>query len=250
MAIGVSRAAHVKFEKPGQRAGGEIVDFRVVQKTDFDTNRPLYFQDGEDGGDGEKTFRPFSPDGKANRPICQWEVTVDTGEADETGDTERRIFIDPRRGKRGTALEGKRGLDAIEAALKKVRAHRVGLEIGGLLFMTYQGTEREAPKKPETTTWTAEYVPPAGGPGTGKPVDEVPWLVGGARFDPAARDLRTRVREQREEAGSAEGGSGGNYADRVRESADRLADHGRRTAERLGHGAPTVSRPVDDEPPF
>ena len=39
MPIGVSAAPYVEFEKVGDRHGGEIVGFRVVQKVDFDTRR-------------------------------------------------------------------------------------------------------------------------------------------------------------------------------------------------------------------
>lgn len=186
MPIGISRAPYLKFEKPGDRHGGELVDFRVVQKTDFDTNRPQYFAARSDGGG--KTFDPFASDGSPNQPICQWEFTVDTGVADELGETERRIFLDPRKGQKGTPLEGKRGQDAVEIALKKAKAHRVGLELGGKIFIQFDGKLRSDKKSPETTTWSAEYEPPEGGPGSGKVVDEVPWLVGGARFDAAARE--------------------------------------------------------------
>jgi hypothetical protein len=190
MPIGISRAAHVKFEKPGDRHGGEIVDFRVVQKADYDTNRPLYFQRNEDGA--SKTFSPYAPDGRPNDPIVQWEVTVDTGIEDSEGDTERRIFIDPRKGKRGTALEGKRAGDAISSALKKAKAHRVGLEIGGSLYLIFDGKVRDG-RGPENNTWSAEYAPPAGGPGTGSPVDEMPWLIGGSRYDRAAEVAKWEV---------------------------------------------------------
>jgi hypothetical protein len=135
--------------------------------------------------------RPSSrtaPTAPPNAPICDWVFTVDIGEEDENGETERRIFLDPRKGQKGTAVEGKRGEDAVVAALKKVRAHRVGLEIGGKIFIT-RGP-KVAPKRGDAqcVTYTARYEPPAGGVGTGTPVDEVPWLIGGARFDPNTRE--------------------------------------------------------------
>lgn len=184
MPIGVSSAPYAKFTGPGDRHGGQIVDFRVVQTIDFETKRPQYLEQSEDG-DWSKTFAAFRSDGKPNDPIVQWEITVDTGVEDENGDTERRIFIDPRKGRRNTLLEGKRGGDAVAVALKKAKAHRVGLEIGGTFFLIAGDKVRDG-VGPKTNTWSAEYTPPAGGPGTGKPVDETPWLVGGSRYDKAA----------------------------------------------------------------
>lgn len=183
MPIGVSSAPYVKFENKGDRHGGEIVDFRVVQNRDVKSRAPLYLEE-QPGGGWKKVERPFAADGRPNDPICQWEVTVDTGVEDENGDTERRIFIDPRKGRRGTTVEGKRSGDAIANALKRAKSHRVGLEIGGRLFLTFEGKVNDGEMK--TNTWSAEYEPPPGGPGTGTPVDEVPWLVGGARFDKQA----------------------------------------------------------------
>lgn len=184
MPIGVSSAPYAKFGQPGVRHGGEIVDFRVVQTTDQETRRPLYLQ-GEGDGKWIKSYSPFGSDGRPNDPICQWEITVDTGIEDEHGDTELRIFVDPRKGRKNTLLEGRRGGDAVALALKKAKAHRVGLEIGGTFHLISGEKVREG-TGPLTNTWTAEYEPPAGGPGTGKPVDEIPWLVGGGRYDKQA----------------------------------------------------------------
>jgi hypothetical protein len=183
MPIGVSSAPYVKFEKAGDRHGGEIVDFRVVQNRDVKTRAPLYLQ-AKEGGGFAKVNNAWGPDGRPNDPICQWEVTVETGVEDDNGDTERRIFIDPRKGRRGSTVQGKRAGDAVEIALKKARAHRVGLEIGGRIFLTLQGKVLDG--EMNTNTWTAEYEPPAGGVGSGKPVDEMPWLVGGQRYDKQA----------------------------------------------------------------
>jgi hypothetical protein len=185
VAIGISAAPYAKFVKAGDRHGGEIVDFRVVQTTDFDSRRPQYLE-SDDEGKFSRVFNPFrASDGKPNDPICQWEITVDTGVEDENGDTERRIFVDPRKGRRNTLLEGKRGGDAVALALKKAKCHRVGLEIGGSFYLTAGEKVRDG-SGPATNTWSAEYTPPAGGPGTGKPVDEIPHLVGGGRYDKVA----------------------------------------------------------------
>jgi hypothetical protein len=184
MPIGVSSAPYAKFVKPGDRHGGQIVECRVVQTIDFDTKRPQYLQQNADGS-WARVFVANGPDGKPNDPICQWEITVDTGVEDENGDTERRIFVDPRKGRKHTLLEGKRGGDAVATALKKAKAHRVGLEIGGTFYLISGEKVRDG-SGPATNTWTAEYEPPAGGVGTGKAVDEVPWLTDGTRYDKAA----------------------------------------------------------------
>jgi hypothetical protein len=183
MPIGVSSAPYAKFPEAGVRHGGEIVEFRVVQNVDQKTRRPQYLQQNSDGK-WEKTFSAFGPDGRPNDPITQWEITVDTGVEDENGDSELRIFVDPRKGRRGTTTAGRRGGDAVANALKKVKAHRVGLEIGGTFFLIFDGKVDDGENK--VNTWSAEYEPPEGGPGSGKALDETPWLVGGGRYDKQA----------------------------------------------------------------
>lgn len=184
MPIGVSSAPYAKYPQPGVRHGGVIVAFRVVQTIDMEDRRPQYL---EQDGDGKwaRSYSPYGPDGRPNDPICQWEITVDTGIEDENGDTELRIFVDPRKGRKNTLLEGRRGGDAVAIALKKAKAHRVGLEIGGT-FHLISGEKVRDGVGPLTNTWTAEYQPPPGGPGTGTPLDETPWLVGGGRYDKQA----------------------------------------------------------------
>jgi hypothetical protein len=183
--IGTSLAPYHALVE-GSTITGEIVDFRVQQKSDYDSNRPLYFVRGADGKGG-KGFEPFDADGKPNEPICDWVFTLDVGVEDENGETERRVFLDPRKGAKGTAVEGKRGRDAVEIALKKAKAHRVGLEIGGTISIT-RGPKL-APKKGDAqcVTYTAEYTAPEGGVGSGTLVDEVPHMIGGGRFDPNER---------------------------------------------------------------
>ncbi|HEX5543638.1 MAG TPA: hypothetical protein VFX60_19145 [Micromonospora sp.] len=254
MPIGVSPAPYVSFENPGERHGGTIVDFRIVQAVDFDTKRPLYFCDGGRG------FDPYDEDGKPNQPITQWEITVDTGEEDDNGDTERRIFLDPRRGKRGTALEGKRGGDAVTAAIRKAGAHRVGLEIGGRLTLTFTGKAKDG-NGPKTNTWTAEYEPPVGGPGSGKPVNETIYLVGGgtwprpedhvATANPAARIPNASVEnpaDQGPAATFAEQRQAHDLAAATREATDQLA-RAHASSPLLNRSAPAATV-FEEKPPF
>lgn len=253
MAIGISRAPTAKFKSVGDRHGGEIVDFRVIQKKHFDTDQPQYFQRDEDGV--TVTSRPYAPDGRPNDPVVQYEITVETGVEDDDGDTERRLFIDPQRGRKGTPLEGNRGGDALASALKRAKSHRVGLEIGGKLFLTWQGKLREGPKKPETNTWSAEYEPPSGGPGSGTPIDEVPWLVGGGRYDRTAELARWRVRGGSETAdptpapAATEPSGGGGLQDRQNEAMSRLQRSQASTSAARSLGI-TTPGPDDDLPPF
>lgn len=228
MPIGASLVPYLPLVE-GERVGGEIVDFSIRQKSDYDTNRPLYFVRLPDGK-GTKGFEPYDADGKPNEPICDWVFTVDTGVEDETGETERRIFLDPRKGQRGSAVEGKRGRDAVEIALKKAKAHRVGLEIGGKIFIT-RGPML-APKKGDAkcVTYTAEYEPPAGGPGTGTAVDEVPYMIGGGRYDPNERELR---------AVSAFAGTGGVTTSGLGQNGGAWVEH-----------VSTEAVPDDENPPF
>jgi hypothetical protein len=185
MPIGVMQATYQKLEE-GVPIKGQIVDFRVEQTANWDTKRPKYFKGRDEVGDAI-VYDPWMPDGTMREPVCQWVITLDIGIEDEHGDTERRIFIDPRVGKKGTAVEGKRGKDAIGLALKRAKAHRVGLEIGGTLSITYTGQVRPGKGEAACNTYTAEYEPPAGGPGTGEALDEVPWMIGGGRFNPHER---------------------------------------------------------------
>jgi hypothetical protein len=256
--IGTSAAPYAKFENKGDRFGGEIVDFRVVQNSDQKSRRPLYLQEPAYTGKWEKTFSPFAPDGRPNDPICQWEITVDTGIEDSDGDTERRIFVDPRKGRRGTTVEGKKGGDAIATALKKAKAHRVGLEIGGRLFVTFEGKIADGDTK--VNTWSAEYEPPAGGPGSGTPVDETPWLVGGARYYKAtelakwdasraagtagAMAVHAEPRAQPEPVEPAEESIHDRKNRGAQEAIGRLQDRQRPVKERV------TGRRDDDEPPF
>lgn len=245
MPIGVSSAPSAKFKNPGDRHGGEIVDFRVTQTTNYKTRRPQYLQNNESGW--EKVFTAYAPDGKPNDPITQWEITVDTGVENEHGDTERRIFVDPRKGKRGTTVEGKRAGDAVAVALKKAKAHRVGLEIGGRFFLIMGPKVRDGDY--EVNTWTAEYEPPEGGPGSGTPVDETPWLVGGGRYDKQAeldKWERSQMPALRESVAAAQAADPA-VSSPVQEAIDR----GRRAHE----SSPVLNRPAappadDDEPPF
>lgn len=255
--IGTSAAPYAKFENTGDRFGGEIVDFRVVQNSDQKVRRPLYLQEPAYTGKWEKTFSAFAPDGRPNDPICQWEITVDTGVEDSDGDTERRIFIDPRKGRRGTTVEGKKGGDAIAIALKKAKAHRVGLEIGGQLFVTFDGKIQDGDTK--VNTWSAEYEPPADGPGTGTPVNEMPWLVGGARYDKVAELAKWEAARAAGAAGAAAVQAATPTAPATQPAGDdglaeRQAEALRRIERAQTNNSATrdsmAKRRQDEEPPF
>lgn len=252
MPIGGSSAPYAKFAKSGDRHGGEIVDFRVVQTVDFDTKRPQYLQQDEDGS-WKKTFHAYREDGRPNDPIVQYEITVDTGIEDAHGDTELRIFVDPRKGRRNTLLEGKRGGDALAIALKKAKAHRVGLELGGTFFLIAGEKVRDG-SGPATNTWSAEYTPPAGGVGAGKPVDETPVLVGGKRYDKDAELNRWESAQMpalQQSVANAQAAAAPVHSE-ARATAPATSPQAGASAT-AGIRETTVSAPAasyDDEPPF
>jgi hypothetical protein len=148
MPIGVSSAPYAKFTKPGDRHGGEIVDFRVVQTVDFDSKRPQYLQQNEDGW--SQASLPTAPTASPTTRSPSGRSPSTPGVEDENGDTERRIFVDPRKGRRNTLLEGKRGGDAVAIALKKAKAHRVGLEIGATFYLISGDKVRDGSGPPPT----------------------------------------------------------------------------------------------------
>jgi hypothetical protein len=156
-------APSAKFSGVGSRIGGQIVDARMVQTVDFKSKRPEFWEDKA------KTFSPFGPDGTPNEPKAQLEVTVETGEPDEQGETERRLFI-----------KNKRQFDALKAALRKSRAGRRGVQIGGSIWMTLTGKEA-TPDGQDANTWEIEYEPPAVNAAFSE-IDDAVHLFGGGTW--------------------------------------------------------------------
>ncbi len=251
MPIGTSLAPYLALQE-GIRVGGKIVDFRVQQKTNFDTGRPQFFE-RDSTGKITKSDNAYGLDGRPNEPICDWIFTVDTGVESPEGDTERRIFLDPRKGARGSEVEGRRGQDAVEKALKKVQAHRVGLEIGGSIWFTRGPKVKPYPggSGPACVTYEAEYQPPDGGVGAGTPVDDVPWLVGGERFIKAPAMTTAPVISITSSATAPTTEMTLNAQGELRPRGDHQASLRASVDRRLGGaGSETTNMREDDTPPF
>jgi hypothetical protein len=228
MGIGATYAPAARFPKIGDSVSGIITDGRMVQTSQYKTNRPEYWENKS------VTFAAFAADGTPNEPKAQIELTVDTGVPDESGDPERRLF-----------LKNKRHFAALRAALKAARA-RHGLVVGGWVSMTLTGTEPGEGTE-EAKTWAIEYRPPAEG---GFELDEKTiHLVGGGVYvkglalaapsAPVAATPSALASVAQNELDA--------LADRQAEAIDRIrtTQQSSPLATRLG-----IARPVDDEPPF
>lgn len=218
------KAPTAKFQHIGQTIGGEIVNARRLQTSQYKTNRPEYWENGT------ITFAPYDAKGEANDPKAQLEVTVETGVPDENGETERRLFI-----------KNKRQMGALTAALKEARA-RQGLLIGGSLWMTWTGKEAGQGSE-DANTWSIRYEAPA--PGTGQEVDETIHMIGGGTW---RKGLTGPPRDDPAPSAGSESDEGAGLRERTREVIERLANvpESSPLAARLGITRP----PTPDEPPF
>lgn len=122
-----SGAPACKFPDVGDTHKGKIVDAQKRQQSDMKTGRPLTWDNGD--------------------PRWEIVITIDTGQPDDSGETNRRLFA------RGGMLK------AIREAVAEAGTQ---LEIGGELTVRYTGdgepTQRgfNAPK-----LYKAKYTPPA-----------------------------------------------------------------------------------------
>lgn len=127
------------FEEVGVVCEGEIIDARLAQQTDMDTNAPLFWTDG--------------------RPRMQLVLTLQTEErAGPDDDGQRRLYA------KGGNFEAANGSgvsmkDAIADALRKAESKK--LEVGGHLKVAHTGVGKKtnrgfnAPK-----LFKASYKPP------------------------------------------------------------------------------------------
>jgi hypothetical protein len=120
-----SGAKAAKFPTPGTTVSGPIVrEPEVVQQTEFGTGKPLFWDDG--------------------KPRNQLVVQIGTDARDDADDD----------GVRSIYIKGKSLTNAVREAVKAAGAP--GLEVGGILSITYTGdgkAERGMPPK----LYTAEY---------------------------------------------------------------------------------------------
>lgn len=120
----------VKFESPGDTVTGPIVELGASQQTDYKTKEPLNWPDG--------------------KPRMQVEVKVKTSLRDssiEDDDGVRRLFV-----------KGKILTNAVKDAVRATGAK--GLEIGGVLTVTYTGDAPAEKGLNAPKLYEAEYVRP------------------------------------------------------------------------------------------
>jgi hypothetical protein len=145
------RAPSMKFPKTGVRLGGRVTDVREGHRRKYraDGSGQLeYWQDGKPV-EGAAT-NPVT--GEPNRPVTQYEITVDTGApVNEDGETEQTIYF------------GKQRLEkAFKAEAKRVRLRNPDDLIGWNLWVTKTGQEVGAGGV-MADTWAVE-LEPAGEP--------------------------------------------------------------------------------------
>jgi hypothetical protein len=120
----------VKFQSPGDTVTGPIVELAASQQTDYKTKEPLNWPDG--------------------KPRMQVEVKVKTSLRDssiEDDDGVRRLFV-----------KGKILTNAVKDAVRATGAK--GLEIGGVLTVTYIGDAPAEKGLNAPKLYEAEYVKP------------------------------------------------------------------------------------------
>jgi hypothetical protein len=128
MGGGVKSAA---FKSPGTVVGGSILrEPRVTQQTDFDTQKPKFYDDGN--------------------PMMQIVVQVQTDQRDDTDDDGVRAFY----------IKGQMR-QAVADAVRAVKAK--GLDVGGALFVKYERDEPNSRGRGnDKKVYAARYTPPAG----------------------------------------------------------------------------------------
>lgn len=134
-----------KFNQIGDKVSGIIVRFEKQQRTEFDptgkgTGQLMFWVNGK-----PKAGIPFDPETRTpNDPVMDQVVIVDTDEADEYGETQRRLFV-----------KSKQTLGAIKEACKNAGTRDV--DEGGRLTCTWvDGAGRVGSPK----VYAFEYVPP------------------------------------------------------------------------------------------
>lgn len=152
MGLFTTAAPAAKFVKVGDSVEGEIVEIYRAQRYEFVRNgigQPLYWSNRKP----TPGARIDPATGKKNDPVLQYVITVETGIADEDGNTERRIFA-----------KNKRMEDGLKKAVIAAKA-REGLLLGGRLSCTYTGDDEksDAPQLPKMYEFV--YTAPAAGEG-------------------------------------------------------------------------------------
>lgn len=133
-----------KFSRIGDRCGGEVVHIGEHHRTEFkrdgSVGLPMYWVNRQPTAGVAVDPQTNEP----NRPVMDAVVTVDTGEADEYGNTERRVFV-----------KGKAELTSLKSACTAAGVRDI--EVGGRLTKTWSSG---AGGTADPRVYTFEYVPP------------------------------------------------------------------------------------------
>ncbi|HET8726355.1 MAG TPA: hypothetical protein VFO41_02490 [Alphaproteobacteria bacterium] len=151
-----NRAPTAKFQQIGDSCAGTIVDIGKAQRTEFKRDGsigdPMFWSGGRPVAGAEIDPRSGEP----NQPVMDHVITVDTGVADENGDTERRIFV-----------KGKADLAAIKEAC--IAAGVRDIEVGGRIQKIWKSGEGGTA---DPRVYVYRYQPP-GVQGGLKPISEI-----------------------------------------------------------------------------
>lgn len=172
MAMFTTNAPSAKFAHIGDSVEGTIVDVYRTQRYEYvrgGQGAPLYWLNKKPTAGAR-----INPEtGRANDPVLQWVIVVDTGTPDDNGDTERRVFV-----------KNKRMEVALTAAVTLAGGRRAGgLLIGGWLRCTWAGEEQGDGPSP-AKVYAFEYAAPPAGTGR-EPSGEV--RLGEREDEPATR---------------------------------------------------------------
>lgn len=162
------RPPALKFSGVGDRRGGRVTGVDKSQRRAYRSDGSglgLFWQDRRPTEGAE--VNPAT--GEPNDPVMQWVITVETGEPDQHGDTERSVYFGKQR------LE-----EAFSLAAKAVKLRSPDDLIGWELFVTKTGTEQGKGAQP-ADTWSVELIP--GKPGL--PAPAVPSFDSAPRAEPA-----------------------------------------------------------------
>jgi hypothetical protein len=172
MAMFITNAPAAKFAHLGDAVEGTIVDAYRTQRYEYvrgGQGQPLYWSNKKPTAGA----RVNAETGRANDPVLQWVLVLDTGQPDEQGDTERRLFVKNQRMEK-----------ALTAAVTVAGGRRVGgLLLGGYLRCTWVGEEDGDGPQP-AKVYAFEYAAPPAGTGR-EPSGEV--RLAEREPEPAAR---------------------------------------------------------------
>lgn len=145
MGLFTDRAPTAKFNKIGDFCTGRIVEISKSHRTEFKRDGSIgdlmYWYNGKPTAGVAVDPQTKEP----NRPVEDPVITVDTGEPDEYGNTERRIFV-----------KGKGDLAAIKTACTGAGVRDI--EIGGRITKTWISG---AGGTSDPRVYGYEYEPPA-----------------------------------------------------------------------------------------